>query len=108
AGKEFDLLFRDNVTYGFRRNALGVRPIAVVIGAGCFAWTLAKEHVLFVAGGKVVDWTALSQLSPAASASVAVSGVMLLVWIFFFTKTSLRTSAFTFAQTLLRTCDVLK
>lgn len=107
-GKQFDLLFRDNVTYGFRRNALGVRPIAIVIAAGCLVWTLAKEHVLFASGGKIVDWAALSQLSPPATASLAVSGTMLLVWMFFFTKTSLRTSAFTFAQTLLRTCDVLQ
>jgi hypothetical protein len=106
AGKQFDLLFRDNVTYGFRRNALGVRPVAIVIAVGCFLWTLAKEHVIGAAG-KIFDWSALTQLSPAAIASVAVSGVMLLVWVFFFTKTSLRTSAFTFAQTLLRTCDTL-
>src|SRR5260370_11079885 len=35
AGKQFDLLFRDNITYGFRRNALGVRPLAIVVAAGC-------------------------------------------------------------------------
>src|SRR5438270_303718 len=40
----------------------------------------------------------MPQLPPPAVASLAVSGVMLLVWVFFFTKTSLRTSAFTLAQ----------
>lgn len=107
AGKQFDLLFRDNITYGFRRNALGVRPLAILVAIGCLFWTLAKEHVIG-ASGKILDWSALTQLSPAAIASFAVSGVMLLVWILFFTKTSLRTSAFSFAQTLLRTCDVLR
>lgn len=107
AGKQFDLLFRDNVTYGFRRNALGVRPLAMVLAVGCLFWTLAKEQVIG-GGGKIFDWSALTQLSPAGIASLAVSAVMLLVWVFFFTKTSLRTSAFTFAQTLLRTCDVLQ
>jgi hypothetical protein len=108
AGKQFDLLFRDNITYGFRRNALGVRPLAIALAVGCFFWTLAKEHVLFGASGRIFDWLALTQLSPAAIASLAVSGVMFLVWVFFFTKTSVRTSAFSFAQTLLRTCDVLQ
>src|SRR5207249_9262298 len=108
AGKQFDLLFRDNITYGFRRNALGVRPLALVLGIGCLVWVLMKEHVLFGAGGQIVDRLALGQLSPAAIASLAVSGVMLLVWIFFFTKTTVRTSAFSFAQTLLRTCDTLQ
>jgi hypothetical protein len=107
-GNQFDLLFRDNITYGFRRNALGVRPLAIVVAIGCLFWTLAKEHVVPGAEGKVFDWSALAHLSPAAIISLAVSSLMLLVWVFFFTKTSLRASAFTFAQTLLRTCDVLQ
>jgi hypothetical protein len=108
AGKQFDLLFRDNVTYGFRRNALGVRPVGIVVASGCLVWALVKEHVLFNAGRKIVDWAALGELSPPAIAALAVSGIMLLVWLFFFTKTSLRTGAFSFAETLLRACDTLQ
>jgi hypothetical protein len=106
--KKFDLLFRENVTYGFRRNALGAKPLGIVIVIGCLLWVLAKEHVLLGAGGKIFDRTMLGQLSPDAIVSLAVSGVMLLVWMFFFTKTSLRTSAFSFAEMLLRTCDILQ
>jgi hypothetical protein len=106
-GGKFDLLFRDNVTYGFRRNALGARPLGVVIAVACLLWALVKDHVFFGASGKIVNWSVLGQLSPPAIASLAVSGVMLLVWVFFFTKTSLRTCAFSFAETLLRTCDTL-
>jgi hypothetical protein len=106
-GGKFDLLFRDNVTYGFRRNALGAKPLGIVIAVACLLWALAKDHVFFGAGGKIVDWSVLGQLSPPAIASLAVSSVMLLVWVFFFTKTSLRTCAFSFAETLLRTCDTL-
>jgi hypothetical protein len=108
AGKQFDLLFRENVTYGFRRNALGVRPLAIVVAIACLIWVLVKERVLFGAAGNIVDWPVLTQLPTSATASLAVSGVMLLVWVFFFTTTSLRTSAFSFAQTLLRTCDTLQ
>lgn len=107
-GKQFDLLFRDNIAYGFRRNALGVRPVAIIVALCCLLWALVKEHVLFGASGKVFDGNGLAQLSSASVASVAVSSVMLLVWVLFFTKNSLRTSAFTFAQTLLRTCDTLQ
>jgi hypothetical protein len=107
AGKQFDLLFRDNIAYGFRRNALGVRPLALVVAMACLFWTLAKEHVLFAQGGKIFDWPALMRMSTAPIASLTVSGVMFLVWLFFFTKTSLRTSAFSFAEALLRTCDTL-
>jgi hypothetical protein len=106
-GKKFDLLFKDNITYGFRRNALGTKPLGIIIAVGCLLWVLAKNHVLLGKGGAIVDWTALNQLSVAAVASLAVSGVMLLIWVFFFTTTSLRTCAFSFAETLLRTCDTL-
>jgi hypothetical protein len=108
SGKQFDLLFRDNVTYGFRRNALGARPLGITIACACLVWALVKEHVLFISRGKIVDWPAFGHLSPTAIASLAVSGVMLLVWLFFFTKTSVRGSAFSFAETLLRTCDTLQ
>jgi len=84
-GKKFDLLFRENVTYGFRRNALGAKPFGILIAAGCLLWVLAKYHVPSGAGGKIVDWSGLGQLSPPAIASLTVSGVMLLVWVFFFT-----------------------
>jgi hypothetical protein len=106
AGKQFDLLFRENISYGFRRNALGVRPLAIVIAFGCLLWALAKERNLF-GTGSAFDLSALTRLSPTATASLTLSTAMLLVWVFFFTKKSLRTSAFSFAQTLLRTCDTL-
>jgi hypothetical protein len=63
-GKKFDLLFRDNIAYGFRRNALGARALRVFIAIGCLAWALAKEHVLFGAGGKTVDWSKLGGILP--------------------------------------------
>jgi hypothetical protein len=107
AGKQFGLLFRDNITYGFRRNSLGIRPVGIAIAAACLLWALVQQHVLFGTTGSLLDLAALGRLSASAIASFAVSGVMLLVWLFFFTKTSLRTSAFSFAESLLRTCDTL-
>lgn len=106
-GKKFDLLFRENVTYGFRRNALGAKPLGIAIAIGCLLWVLGKDHVFFSASGKTLDWSMFGQLTPAAIASLAASGAMLLVWFFFFTKSSLRTAAFTYAEMLLRTCDTL-
>jgi hypothetical protein len=106
-GKKFDLLFRENVTYGFRRNALGARPLGIAVAIGCLLWVLAKDHVFFGATGKILDWSMLGQLTPAAIACLAASGLMLLVWLFFFTKSSLRTAAFTYAEMLLRTCDTI-
>jgi hypothetical protein len=46
-------------------------------------------------------------MSSTAIGSLVCSTVMLLVWLFFITKASVRTAAFTYAEMLLRACDVL-
>ena len=44
--KKFDLLFKENTAYGFRRNALGTKPLGLVFSFGSILWTLTKEKVL--------------------------------------------------------------
>lgn len=106
-GKKFDLLFKENIAYGFRRNALGMKPIGLIIAIGSLLWVLARENVISASTWRIVELAALGRMPDVAIASVVVSTVMLLAWIFFFTKSSLRTAAFTYAETLLRTCDTL-
>jgi hypothetical protein len=105
--KKFDLLLRENIAYGFRRNALGMRPIGLGTSICALLWTLVKEDVLLTAAGKFIDVRAIWRLPDAAIASLIVSGAMILVWSFFFTKASLRTAAVTYAEALLRACDIL-
>ena len=105
--KKFDLLFRENVAYGFRRNALGVKPIGLILSIASLLWVLATEGVLFGARHGFIDLTALSRLPDSAIASLVVSAIMLVAWILFFTKASTRTAAFTYAETLLRACDLI-
>lgn len=106
-GKKFDLLFRENVAYGFRRNALGVKSIGLIVSIASLLWVLATEGVLFSPGHRFIDLTALSRMTEPATASLIVSAVMVVVWTLFFTKASARTAAFTYAETLLRACDSL-
>lgn len=103
--KKFDLIFKENVAYGFRRNALGMKPVGLVISIGSFLWVLASELVRFGSGHVFVDPAALLQTPDSAIASLVVSVAMALVWISFFTKASARSAAFTYAETLLRACD---
>ena len=51
--------------------------------------------------------TAFSRMPEPATASSIVSVVLIVSWLFFFTKSSVRTAAFTYAETLLRACDTL-
>jgi len=104
--KKFDLLFKENVAYGFRRNALGIKPVGLLTCIACIVWVLAKQGVVGTAQ-PFISTAALSQLPDTAAASLTVSIVMALVWTFFFTKSSVRGIAFTYAEMLLRACDVL-
>lgn len=106
-GKKFDLLFKENVAYGFRRNALGVKPFGLTVAAASLLWVLAIERVLVSPSRGFIDIAAFSQMPGTASASLIVSGVMVLAWFLFFTKSSTHTAAFTYAETLLRACDAL-
>jgi hypothetical protein len=104
-GKKFDLIFKENVAYGFRRNALGVKPFGLVVAGVSLLWVLVIEGVVLNPGHRFIDLAALSRMPEPATASLVVSTVMIVVWLLFFTKSSARTAAFTYAETLLRACD---
>ena len=106
-GKKFGLIFKENVSYGFRRNALGVKPIGLVVSIASLLWVLATEGVLFNPSHRFIDLTALWRMPDSAAASSVVSAMMLVAWMLFFTKATARTAAFTYAETLLRACDSL-
>ena len=106
-GKKFDLIFKENVAYGFRRNALGVKPFGLLLSIASFFWVLLTERILFAPGHRFIDTAAVSQMPETAVASLIVSSVMIVAWLLFFTRASARTAAFTYAETLLRACDLL-
>lgn len=103
--KKFDLLLLENIDYGFRRNALGIKPIGVIVSIGSLVWVLIRRGILVFRRSEWIDVTALLRLSGFSIASLAVSAAMLLVWCFFFTEKSVRSAAFTYAEMLLRACD---
>ena len=104
-GKRFDLIFKENVAYGFRRNALGMKPVGLIVSLGSLLWVLATEGALFSPSHRFIDLKALSRMPEPAIATLIVSAVMVVAWMLFFTKASARTAAFTYAETLLRVCD---
>lgn len=103
--KKFDLIFKENVAYGFRRNALGMKPLGLVVAVGSLLWVLAIEGVIVGSNHRFIDLAAISRMPEPATASLIVSSVMIVAWLLFFTKASAHTAAFTYAETLLRACD---
>ena len=104
-GKKFDLIFKENVAYGFRRNALGVKPFGLIVAVVSLLWVLVVEGLFLNPNHRFIDLGALSRMAEPAFASLIVSTLMIVLWLLFFTKASARTAAFTYAETLLRACD---
>lgn len=105
--KVFGLLLQENIAYGFRRNALAVKPVALAIAIASLVWVLAAQGV--IAGDKpsFVDVAALHSMTIPAWVCLGIPALMIPVWTLFVSKASVREAAFTYAETLLRACDVL-
>jgi hypothetical protein len=103
--KDFDLIFNENVAYGFRRNALGIKPFGLIASFGSTCWILAHEGVLAGTTQYFFDPAAFRQMPEAAIVSLAVSISLIFIWTFFLTKACTRSAAFTYAEMLLRACD---
>lgn len=102
--KAFELLFEENIAFGFRRNCLGIKPFAIIISIITFMWPLFLGGVLSIHD---LNITNISSLPNGTLASMGVSLFMLFIWVFFITKTTVRTAAFGYADFLLRACDAL-
>lgn len=101
----FPLLFKELIAYGFRRNCLGVKPIAIFIGFLSLLWLLGATDILTLSG---FNPNALATASLPARVVAMIDLTFLAVWIFFFTKRTVRATAFMYADLLVRACDVLK
>jgi hypothetical protein len=102
--QKFNLIFQENIAFGFRRNCLGVKPYAVAIALMVCAWILFLYEVVALDG---IDLFAIKTMPFGAWGTIILSLLMTAIWLFFFNRKMVRTSAFTYAEMLLRACDVL-
>ena len=100
--KKFDLLFQENISYGFRRNCFGLKHISIAIAVSSILWPFFSHGIFSMSG---VNLDALSSVSKPELWSLAVSTTMLFVWFFFFTSQTVKMAAFTYAEMLLRSCE---
>jgi hypothetical protein len=103
--RKFALLFKENISYGFRRNCLGLKPYALLIAAGSLVWVLVALGAV-TSNGFYPD--VLRHASTGAWVAIGGSSFAILVWLSFFTKKTVRTAAFSYADFLLRSCDSLQ
>lgn len=95
--KRFSLVFAENINYGFRRNLLGVKPLALVICVLTLAAT-ALHAWLSTAGN-------LSDVTSHSWGTAVVACIGLVVWGAIVNADFVKTTAFAYATALLATCD---
>lgn len=98
--KKYDLLFKENMSYGFRRNLWGLKPYAIgllilIMGItyGYFCWTTQK-----------VDPREFGKLFILAESILAV---LILLWALIVTKKWIKIPSFGYAERLLETIESL-
>ncbi len=96
--KKYRLLFQENISYGFRRNTWGLRPVGIMTNSFCLL-TLAT-------------WSYLSyQSTHKISANIVGAAIcillLLLLWVFRFSANWVRTPADAYAARLAEAIDTL-
>lgn len=104
--KVFPLVFKENIAFGFQRNALGLRRGGIVVSVLCFLAVLASaaHRTRFVVEPSL---DALTRASAPQLVALAVSLVFFVVWVFGLNEAALRRTAFAYALRLFESCDRL-
>ena len=95
--EEFGLVFKENVSYGFRRNLFGLKKVGLAISVLCGignAWALCARSL---------DSEELSH--PEGLASLILSLLMIVAWAFIIRPSWVRDAADGYARALLAACD---
>lgn len=92
--KQFPLVFRENVLYGFLRNMWGLKPIGI---------TTSVIAVIAVAARASADWSMARQVSDSAIMGAFASVSLLLMWSVWIRPNAVKVAAEAYAERLLET-----
>ncbi|PTU78909.1 hypothetical protein DBO86_11680 [Pseudomonas indoloxydans] len=101
--KAFPLIYKENIAFGFQRNALGLRRGGIVVAALCFGGTLLRMMLLTSSLSSMTD--ALDKVGAPEVVALLVSLMFLGFWIFLVNETALKRTAFAYAVRLFEGCD---
>lgn len=95
--KKFPLIFAENTNYGFRRNLLGMKPLAIIV---CCLTVLATcLHAWLSSSGN------LQAITPQSWGSILAASIGSVVWGGVINTDFVKTTAFAYATALLSACD---
>ncbi|GGA29092.1 hypothetical protein GCM10010981_17420 [Dyella nitratireducens] len=101
--KRFGLVFKENIAFGFHRNAFGVRWLGASVAFLCLLIIALKIKIISLSP-PYASLTSFSQLDPMAALALGVSGMMLIAWLFWFTEAAAKRAGFAYAERLLESC----
>jgi len=104
--KKFPLVFKENVAFGFQRNALGLRRLGVTISVVCIACVLVNSRVIGF-GNPNVSVEQFLRLAPGSMIALGFAVGMLMAWTFLLSEAALQRTGFAYADRLVRSCDRL-
>lgn len=94
---KYSLLLQDNISYGFSRNLLGIKPLGIAFSLVSFVINLFgayQKYNLILMDIPLKTWLA-----------GLVCVFFTLMWIFYVTKQMVKTASYAYARTLLATCE---
>lgn len=104
--QRFQLLFKENIHFGFQRNALGLRWVGLSIAISSMVWVLFNVGVLsiYCPYFSADDW---QKMTVPMTVTLLVSLLMSLLWIFAITPAAAKRTAFAYAERLFEAADDL-
>jgi hypothetical protein len=105
--KKFNLLVRDNITYGYRRNGHGVRRAGLAICAAVLAWIALRGGPAVWGERLAAGATPETLFSAGEVATIGVALFMAYIWFANFSAGRVRDAAFCYARRLLLSCEIL-
>lgn len=99
--KSFRLLFYENISYGFRRNLWGLKPIGIIILLTCIALNVLIQEIKY-RGLTFLEFTIEFYISQ----SLLI--MLLIIWIFIIVPNWVKVPAFSYASRLLEATNNLK
>lgn len=91
--EKFPLVFEENTNYGFQRNALALKPVALAVLVLCIGFV-------------VVDVYVRSEVAASTAISLGVSVLALMMWLAVVSEAWVKDAAHAYARALLAGCDV--
>lgn len=97
--KQFALLFRENISYGFRRNLWGLKPVGFLIALASAA----------ASTGAIIYFYFRESATPSVQITglTALAWLLAVIWVTVVTPSWVRTTADAYAIQLLAACDTL-